>query len=102
MLRTVNQLRLHNVSALSWWTFSSIFEEGNLPTNEFGPFGANSALQTVHGVPLPIYRGFQLLADAGDWRRAWGVARDRRSRGERPPAQTPGPAMMSGTCTMDS
>ena len=66
MLRTVNQLRLHNVSALSWWTFSSIFEEGNLPTNEFGPFGANSALQTVHGVPLPIYRGFQLLADAGD------------------------------------
>ena len=30
----------------------------------------------------------ELLADAGDWRRAWGVARDRRSRGERPPAQT--------------
>jgi hypothetical protein len=23
-------------------------------------------MQTVHGVPLPIYRGFQLLADAGD------------------------------------
>ena len=37
-------------------------EEGSLPPNEFGPFGANSALQTVHGVPLPIYRGFQLLA----------------------------------------
>jgi len=32
----VNALRMHNISALSWWTFSSIFEEGNLPTNEFG------------------------------------------------------------------
>lgn len=66
MFRTVNALRMHDISALSWWTFSSIFEEGALPTNEFGPFGANSAMQTVHGVPLPIYRGFQLLADAGD------------------------------------
>ena len=43
------------MQALSWWTFSSIFEEGGPPTNEFGPFGANSALQTVHGVPLPVY-----------------------------------------------
>ena len=23
-------------------------------------------MQSVHGVPMPIYRGFQLLADAGD------------------------------------
>ena len=66
MFRTVEKLAPHNISALSWWTFSSIFEEGSLPPNEFGPFGANSALQTVHGVPLPIYRGFQLLAHAGD------------------------------------
>ena len=66
LLRTINKLRSHSVDALSWWTFSSIFEEGGLPTNEFGPFGANSALQTVHGVPLPIYRGFELLAEAGD------------------------------------
>ena len=51
--RTVNILR-NTVDALSWWTFSSIFEEGGLPTNEFGPFGANSAMQTVHGVPLPV------------------------------------------------
>ena len=51
--RTVNALK-GTVDALSWWTFSSIFEEGGLPTNEFGPFGANSAMQTVHGVPLPV------------------------------------------------
>ena len=44
------------VGALSWWTFSSIFEEGALPSNEFGPFGANAAMQTVHGVPLPVLR----------------------------------------------
>ena len=62
----MHKLAPHDVAALSWWTFSSIFEEPGLPTNEFGPFGANSALQTVHGVPLPIYRAFELLADAGD------------------------------------
>lgn len=66
LFRTVDKLAPHNMSALSWWTFSSLFEEGSLPPNEFGPFGANSALQTVHGVPLPVYRGFQLLAHAGD------------------------------------
>ena len=66
LFRTVNSLRMHDISALSWWTFSSIFEEGGLPTNEFGPFGANSAMQSVHGVPMPIYRGFELLKDAGD------------------------------------
>ena len=36
MFRTVNALRMHDISALSWWTFSSIFEEGSLPSNEFG------------------------------------------------------------------
>ena len=66
LLRTVNALRLHNISALSWWTFSSHFDEGGFPTHEFGPFSANAAMQSVHGVPLPIYRGFQLLANAGD------------------------------------
>ena len=66
LFRTVGALLLHDVAALSWWTFSSLFEEPGLPTHEFGPFGANAAMQTVHGVPLPVYRGFQLLADAGD------------------------------------
>lgn len=33
---------------------------------EVGPFGANSAMQTVHGIPMPIYRAYQLLRDAGD------------------------------------
>lgn len=30
MFRTVNALMPHEMSALSWWTFSSIFEEGAL------------------------------------------------------------------------
>ena len=34
--RTVQQLAGH-VQALSWWTFSSIFEEAGLPSDEFGP-----------------------------------------------------------------
>jgi hypothetical protein len=52
--RTVNAVKDGGVSALSWWTFSSIFEEGGPPIDEYGPFGANSAMQTVHGVPLPV------------------------------------------------
>eukprot|EP00041_Stephanoeca_diplocostata_P014944 m.282715 g.282715 ORF g.282715 m.282715 type:complete len:679 (-) comp19861_c0_seq1:23-2059(-) len=65
-LRTINALKNHDIGALSWWTFSSIFEEQGLPTNEFGPFGANSAMQSVHGIPMPIYRVFELLAGAGN------------------------------------
>ena len=83
--RTVQQLAGH-VQALSWWTFSSIFEEAGLPTDEFGPTcfedgcvykngtggvgtrTANAAMQSVHGVPFPVYRGFQLLAAAGSHR----------------------------------
>ena len=34
--------------------------------HEFGPFAADAAMQSVRGVPLPIYRAFQLLRDAGD------------------------------------
>eukprot|EP00937_MAST-01D_sp_MAST-1D-sp2_P005685 g5685.t1 len=89
LFRTVNALAGSDVAALSWWSFSSLFEEPGLPTDEFGPFGANSALQTVHGVPLPIYRGFEMLARAGDTRLpVYGNARANqgwsRSRGPSP------------------
>ena len=73
LFRAVNALRAHDISALSWWTFSTIFEEKHgVPTlgtdlgHEFGPFAADAAMQSVRGVPLPIYRAFQLLRDAGD------------------------------------
>lgn len=85
--RTVQQLAGNGIRALSWWTFSSIFEEAGLPTDEFGPIcfedgcvhkngtagavgvrTANAAMQSVHGVPFPVYRGFELLAAAGSHR----------------------------------
>lgn len=31
LLRTVNALRMHDITAISWWTFSAIFEERHLP-----------------------------------------------------------------------
>jgi hypothetical protein len=47
-------------------TFSALFEERHLPVHEVGPFGSNSAMQTVHGIPMPVYRSFQMLKGAGD------------------------------------
>ena len=74
-LRTVNALRSAGLEAFSWWTFDMIFEENNPDTthhlaagDEFGrgTLGADASWQTVSGVPLPSYRAFQLLNDAGD------------------------------------
>ena len=74
-LRTVNALRSAGLEALSWWTFDMIFEENNPDSthhlsagDEFGrgTLGADASWQTVSGVPLPSYRAFQLLNDAGD------------------------------------
>merc|ERR1712176_881574 len=50
---------LENVTdVLSWWTFTDIFEEGGFPQKEFtGTYGA----MTIHGVPKPVWRGFELL-----------------------------------------
>lgn len=51
------------VEAYSFWTFTDIFEEnGQLPGEFHGGFG----LQTVHGIPKPTYRVFQLLHMLGD------------------------------------
>jgi len=54
---------LENITdVLSWWTFSDVFEEGGFPRKEFsGTYGA----MTVHGVPKPAWRAFELLHKHG-------------------------------------
>lgn len=50
------------VKAYSFWTFTDIFEEHPQHIGEFhGGFG----LQTVHGIPKPTYRAFELLHQLG-------------------------------------
>jgi hypothetical protein len=43
----------------------AVFEEGGFPTSEFTNI---YGLMTVHGIPKPGWRGFQLLNEAGDTR----------------------------------
>jgi xylan 1,4-beta-xylosidase len=51
------------VDGYGFWTFSDIFEENYLPSQAFhGGFG----LLTLHGIPKPTYRTFELLHDLGD------------------------------------
>jgi xylan 1,4-beta-xylosidase len=55
------------VDILSWWSFTDDFQQdaGSLPTKEYsGIYG----LMTYHGVPKPGWRGFELMAAAGDHR----------------------------------
>jgi xylan 1,4-beta-xylosidase len=51
------------VDGYSFWTFSDIFEEKYLPSV---PFHGGFGLLTLHGIPKPAYRAFQLLHDLGD------------------------------------
>jgi xylan 1,4-beta-xylosidase len=50
------------VDGYSFWTFSDIFEENYFPS---APFHGGFGLLTLHGVPKPAYRAFQLLHDLG-------------------------------------
>lgn len=76
-LRTVTLLAGAGIEALSWWAFSLLFEEKNPEVtrhlsggDEFGggARGADASLLTVSGVPMPSYRVFQMLKDAGSKR----------------------------------
>ena len=50
------------VDAYSYWTFSDIFEENWMPSKAFqGGFG----LMTIHGVPKPAYRAYEILHGLG-------------------------------------
>jgi xylan 1,4-beta-xylosidase len=50
------------VDGYSFWTFSDIFEENYFPS---APFHGGFGLLTLHGIPKPAYRAFQLLHDLG-------------------------------------
>lgn len=53
------------VDAYSFWTFSDLFEEGaQFP----GPFHGGFGLQTIHGIPKPTYRVFEMLHKLGNER----------------------------------
>jgi len=51
------------VEGYSFWTFSDIFEEHGF---ESLPFHGGFGLLTVHGIPKPSYRAFELLRQLGD------------------------------------
>lgn len=55
------------VDGYSFWTFSDLFEEGG----QFSaPFHGGFGLQTIHGIPKPTYRVFEILHRLGHWRLA--------------------------------
>ena len=51
------------VDGYSFWTFSDIFEENYFPSK---PFHGGFGLLTLHGIPKPSYRAFELFHDLGD------------------------------------
>lgn len=53
------------VQNYSFWTFSDLFEEAG----QFSaPFHGGFGLQTIHGIPKPTYRLFEMLHELGDER----------------------------------
>jgi xylan 1,4-beta-xylosidase len=53
------------VDGYSFWTFSDLFEEGaQFPSPFHGGFG----LQTIHGIPKPTYRVFEMFHQLGNER----------------------------------
>jgi xylan 1,4-beta-xylosidase len=51
------------VDGYSFWTFSDIFEENYFPSV---PFHGGFGLLSVHSIPKPSYRAFQLLHELGE------------------------------------
>jgi hypothetical protein len=51
------------VDGYSHWTFSDIFEENFFPTE---PFHGGFGLMTIHGVPKPAYRAYEILHRLGE------------------------------------
>jgi xylan 1,4-beta-xylosidase len=50
------------VQGYGYWTFSDIFEESYFPSV---PFHGGFGLLTLHGIPKPAYRAFELLHEIG-------------------------------------
>jgi xylan 1,4-beta-xylosidase len=53
------------VQSYGFWTFSDIFEEDGLPSR---PFHGGFGLLSLHGIPKPSYRAFELLQALGSER----------------------------------
>lgn len=51
------------VEGYSFWTFTDIFEEDYLPST---PFHGGFGLLTLHGIPKPTYRAFELFHALGE------------------------------------
>jgi xylan 1,4-beta-xylosidase len=51
------------VDGYSFWTFSDLFEENYFPSK---PFHGGFGLLTLHGIPKPSYRAFQLFHGLGE------------------------------------
>jgi xylan 1,4-beta-xylosidase len=51
------------VHGYSYWTFSDLFEENYFTST---PFHGGFGLLTIHGIPKPAYRAFELLHRLGD------------------------------------
>jgi xylan 1,4-beta-xylosidase len=56
------------VDAFSWWVFTDIFEENYFPSL---PYHGGFGLLNLYGVPKPVYRAFQMMAQLGT--RRWVV-----------------------------
>jgi xylan 1,4-beta-xylosidase len=53
------------VDGYSFWTFSDLFEEG---AQFSSPFHGGFGLQTIHGIPKPTYRVFEMFHKLGNER----------------------------------
>ncbi len=64
VVKTVLEVSAY-VEAYSFWTFTDIFEENYFPSL---PFHGGFGLLTLHGIPKPTYRAFELLHRLGEER----------------------------------
>ena len=53
------------VQGYGYWTFSDIFEENFFPVE---PFHGGFGLMTIHGIPKPAYRAYEILRGLGEER----------------------------------
>ena len=62
IVKTVLEVR-SLVEGYSYWTFSDIFEENYFSST---PFHGGFGLLTIHGIPKPAYRAYELLHRLGE------------------------------------
>eukprot|EP00658_Telonema_sp_P-2_P024157 TRINITY_DN19695_c0_g1_i1.p1 TRINITY_DN19695_c0_g1~~TRINITY_DN19695_c0_g1_i1.p1 ORF type:complete len:516 (+),score=81.88 TRINITY_DN19695_c0_g1_i1:147-1694(+) len=59
-VKAVMEAHLSNITTLSYWTFSDIFEELR-PVGSKGPFYNGYGMMTAQGIAKPVYRAFEML-----------------------------------------